>query len=73
MLLKKEGLEIKYTSQPEPGGTTYQNPGWWAVKPVDKLDACVHVVAGPASSEKNLRKEIAQINRAIKSGEYADR
>ena len=73
MLTKKEGLEIKYTNQPEPGGTTYQNPGWWAVKPADKFDTCVHVVAGPASFKKALLAEVASINRNIRSGKYADR
>jgi methionine aminopeptidase len=57
-------MEIKFTAQV--GGTTYQSAAWWAMK-----DG--YAVAGPTSSLREIRRQVADINRRIKSGEYADR
>ena len=49
------------------GGTTYVSPAWWGVAPQG------YALAGPCSSERALRKEIAALRRLIASGEYVPR
>jgi len=49
------------------GGTVYHEASWWALT----NDGCA--VAGPCSSERKLRREMAELNRLIRAGAYADR
>ena len=49
------------------GGTTYHEASWWALTDM----SCA--VAGPRSSERKLSREMAELNRLIRAGAYADR
>ena len=57
---------VEYTRRPG-GGTTYVHPSWWGIGPEG------YPLAGPCSSERKLRAQVASLRRDIASGEYTPR
>ena len=58
---------VTFTRRPRAGGTTYRAAAWWGIGPEG------YPLAGPCSSERKLRAEVAALRRYIASREYAPR
>jgi len=64
-MINSRNSKAVFTS--EVAGTRYTIASWWQV------DKEGYALAGPNSSKKGLAREVAILNRLMKSGQYTDR